>query len=146
MERATAASSGAARPGQCAALERELALVDEMQDIAEAARYAPDPRIGKIVDRIGNHMCPDLKSRSASPPRWNDRRVIIFTEYEDTRRYLERCLREAISHTDLPGSASRSSPARRRRTHARTSSMPSTRSRGITLCASSSRPTPPARD
>ena len=103
MERATAASSGAARPGQRAALERELALVDEMQDIAEAARHAPDPRIGKIVDRIGNHMCPDLKSRSASPPRWNDRRVIIFTEYEDTRRYLERCLREAISHTDRAG-------------------------------------------
>jgi superfamily II DNA/RNA helicase len=31
---------------------------------------------------------------------WNDRRLIIFTEWEDTRRWLERRLREAIADTD----------------------------------------------
>ena len=99
-----------------------------MQDLADASRYAPDPRIRRIVAWIGDHLCPGLasgrsgaalsrpssSSRSApasgrsepgaaSPPRWNDRRVIVFTEYEDTRRYLERCLREAIAHSDRAG-------------------------------------------
>ena len=31
---------------------------------------------------------------------WNDRRLIIFTEWEDTRRWLERRLREALAETD----------------------------------------------
>ena len=128
MEAATIASSGAGGSGQRAALQRELALIEEMQDLADASRYAPDPRIRRIVAWIGDHLCPGLasgrsgavlsrpssSSRSAptsgrsepgaaSPPRWNDRRVIFFTEYEDTRRYLERCLREAIAHSDRAG-------------------------------------------
>ena len=187
METATIASSGAGGSEQRAALQRELALADEMQDIADANRHAPDPRIRSIVAWIGEHLCPGLASDgfgatspettvpgepshdgrrpglasdgfgaaspettvpgeqphdgmrpglapdgfgAASPeitvpgepshdgmrpglasgatspprpPRWNDRRVILFTEYEDTRRYLERCLREAIAHTDRSG-------------------------------------------
>ena len=101
MEAATLASSGAAAPRERTALRRELALVDEMLEIAEANRYDPDPRIRKIVEWIAQAMCPGLASAATTrPPRWNDRRVIVFTEYEDTRRYLERCLREAIARTD----------------------------------------------
>ena len=133
METATIASSGAGGSEQRAALQRELALADEMQDIADANRHAPDPRIRSIVAWIGEHLCPGLASDGSEdaspeitvpgepshdgmrpglasgatspprPPRWNDRRVILFTEYEDTRRYLERCLREAIAHTDRSG-------------------------------------------
>ena len=133
METATIASSGAGGSEQRAALQRELALADEMQDIADANRHAPDPRIRSIVAWIGEHLCPGLASDGFGatspeitvpgepshdgirpglaagatspprPPRWNDRRVILFTEYEDTRRYLERCLREAIAHTDRSG-------------------------------------------
>ena len=187
METATIASSGAGGSEQRAALQRELALADEMQDIADANRHAPDPRIRNIVVWIGEHLCPGLASDGSEaasleitapgepshdgrrpglapdglgaaspeitvpgepsrdgmrpglasdgfgatspettvpgepshdgrrpglasgatspprPPRWNDRRVILFTEYEDTRRYLERCLREAIAHTDRSG-------------------------------------------
>ena len=100
MARATAASSGADRTGTRAALARELALVDEMREIAEASRHDADPRIRRIVEWIGNDMCPGLAARGGPPPRWNDRRVIVFTEYEDTRRYVERRLGEAIAHTD----------------------------------------------
>ncbi len=32
--------------------------------------------------------------------QWNHRRLIIFTEFEDTRRWLERRLREALVETD----------------------------------------------
>jgi hypothetical protein len=92
MAKATAATSDTSQAAARAALEYELTLVDEMLQIAEAHRYASDPRIGKIIDWIGENLCPGLSTKTGSPPEWNERRVIIFTEYEDTRRYLERCL------------------------------------------------------
>ena len=100
MARATAASSGAGRAAKRAALERELALVNEMREIAEANRHAADPRMRKIVAWIGANMCPRLSATAGPPPEWNDRRLLVFTEYEDTRRYLELRLREAVAHTD----------------------------------------------
>ncbi len=100
MARATAASSGADGIAERTALERELALVDEMMTIAEASRYHPDARIEQLVAWIGRRMCPRLESRTGPPPPWTSARVIVFTEYEDTRRYVERCLREAIAHTE----------------------------------------------
>ena len=100
MIAATAASSDASQEDKRIALERELALVDEMRGIAEASRYEHDPRIGKIIQWIGENMCPGLQEGTGTLPTWNERRAIFFTEYEDTRRYLERCLAEAISHTD----------------------------------------------
>ena len=100
MAKATAASSGAGRAGARAALMRELALVDEMREIAEARRHDADPRIRKIVEWIEAEMCPGLSADSGPPPGWNDRRVIVFTEYDDTRRYVERRLGEAIARTD----------------------------------------------
>ena len=100
MEKATAASSDASQIEKQLALQYELSLVDDMRDIAEAGRYDPDPRIVKIIDWIAENMCPGLRAKDRTSPKWNDRRVLIFTEYEDTRRYLERCLREAIAHTD----------------------------------------------
>jgi superfamily II DNA/RNA helicase len=34
------------------------------------------------------------------PPKWNDIRIIIFTEYDDTKRYLQQHLAGAIEGTD----------------------------------------------
>ena len=99
MEKATAASSDASKAVKRLALQHELHMVDEMREIAEAGRYDPDPRINKIVDWIAENLCPGLLTEDDRSPKWNDRRVLIFTEYEDTRRFLERCLREAIAHT-----------------------------------------------
>ena len=100
MATATAASSDAGQADKRAALERELAKVNEMCDIAEAGRYEPDSRVARLIEWIGTNMCPGLAAGIGTSPAWNDRRVLIFTEYEDTRRYLERCLAEAISHTE----------------------------------------------
>ena len=100
MTKATAVSSNAERAETRAALMRELALVDEMRGVAEASRYDADPRVRKIVEWIEANMCQSLSAHGETPPDWNDCRVIIFTEYEDTRRYLQRCLDEAIAHTD----------------------------------------------
>ncbi len=45
-------------------------------------------------------MCPDLSKPGA---RWNDIRVIFFTEYDDTKRYLHEQLSAAIEGSDRAG-------------------------------------------
>ena len=100
MDTATAASTDSSREDARMALVRELALVDEMREIAEAHRYDADPRIRKLIEWIDAHMCPVLSVGRTETPQWNQRRVLIFTEYEDTRRWLQRCLEEAIAHSD----------------------------------------------
>ena len=84
---------------------REQTLLDEMTEIAEAARGHADARIRQLVDWIREHMCPDLpplgtRTQPDSPAKWNETRIIIFTEYDDTKRYLEQQLRAAIESTD----------------------------------------------
>jgi ERCC4-related helicase len=71
---------------------RERDLLAEMGEIANAARGTADPRIQKLTDWIHANLCPG--------GRWNLRRVLIFTEYTDTKRYLEQQLRSAIASTD----------------------------------------------
>lgn len=66
----------------------DIALVDEMVEIARVHANRPDARIKKLVEWVRAHMVAD--------GRWNERRLLIFTEYEDTRRWLERKLTEAL--------------------------------------------------
>ena len=100
MTKATAASTDSRSAETRTALARELALVDEMREIAEASRYGADPRVHRIVEWINSNMYRSQSPCDAMPRRWNERRLLIFTEYEDTRRWLERCLSEAIAHSD----------------------------------------------
>ena len=100
VDTATASTSDASEFDLREGLKGEIALVDEMREIAEADRYKSDRRIQVLVDWIGENMCPAMRASSGQPALWNDTRVIIFTEYEDTRRYIEERLRAAISHTD----------------------------------------------
>jgi len=73
-------------------LRTELAAVDEMLALAERHASRPDARVHWLVDWI--------KANMLAGTAWNRRRLIIFTEYEDTRRWLERRLREALGETD----------------------------------------------
>ncbi len=70
----------------------EQALLKQMSEIAETYRYSPDARVTAIKSWISKNMCPDGK--------WNRKRVIIFTEYEDTLRYLDQALRAAGAESD----------------------------------------------
>lgn len=70
------------------ALRRELEAVDDMLKLAEANRYASDARSAWLIEWIEGHMKP--------AGQWNDRRLILFTEWEDTRRWIEAQLREAF--------------------------------------------------
>lgn len=73
---------------------RELEILEEMAEVANQSRYQPDPRIKKLVEWIRTNLCPDLGKPDAS---WLERRVIIFTEYTDTKRYLQQQLQSAIA-------------------------------------------------
>lgn len=77
--------------------EREQRLLDQMTEIAEASRALPDGRIQQLISWIRENMCPNLPSPGA---KWNDTRVIIFTEWDDTKRYLQQQLNAAIAGTD----------------------------------------------
>lgn len=89
---ADAASRAGAIGASRSALEAELAAVDAMLAVAEPVATRPDARVRWLVDWIRANM---LAGKA-----WNSRRLIIFTEYEDTRRWLERRLKEALDDTD----------------------------------------------
>jgi ERCC4-related helicase len=73
-------------------LRAELAAVGEMLALADRYATRPDARVHWLVDWI--------KANMLAGTGWNRRRLIVFTEYEDTRRWLERRLREALADTD----------------------------------------------
>ena len=77
--------------------KQELALLDEMTAIAHQSRYSPDGRVQKLVAWIKENLCPNMGQPGAT---WNNRRLLIFTEFVDTKGYLEKQLRAAIAHSD----------------------------------------------
>ena len=76
---------------------RELALLDEMARIASTARYQPDGRIQRLKEWMQTHLCPNLGQPGAT---WTNKRVLIFTEYTDTKRYLMEQLQSIIAGSD----------------------------------------------
>jgi len=82
---------------------REQKLLDEMTEIAESARGLPDARIRKLVEWIRQNQCPGLPRKAGQATngaKWTGTRVIIFTEYDDTKRYLQQQLSAVIEGTD----------------------------------------------
>jgi superfamily II DNA or RNA helicase len=76
---------------------KEQALITEMTELAESARLLPDARINKLTQWIRANICSEMGSEGA---KWNNTRVIIFTEYDDTKRYIHQQLKGATSGTD----------------------------------------------
>ena len=98
VEAASAATLGpTSDPSAAALFAREQHLLDAMTAIAEAARGQPDARVRTLLDWIRQHMCPNLGQPGAT---WTDTRVLIFTEYDDTKRYLKQQLDAAIAESD----------------------------------------------
>jgi len=90
MEAATRASGGTVSA-------REIELLEEMSQIATKARYKPDGRIEMFEGWLKENLCPDLGKAGA---QWNEKRVLIFTEYADTKRYLQQQLEAIIVQSD----------------------------------------------
>ncbi|GMV22055.1 MAG: hypothetical protein AMXMBFR57_20040 [Acidimicrobiia bacterium] len=68
--------------GPAEELQRERELLDRMMELANAARAVPDAKVKYLVEWARAHR---------------DQRVLIFTEYADTKRYLEKQLRAALT-------------------------------------------------
>lgn len=97
IEAASEAGMTAVSADSKALFAREQQVLQEMTDIAERVRHLPDARTKKLIAWIKENLCPDLGKPGA---KWNDTRVLIFTEYDDTKRYLVQQLDSAISASD----------------------------------------------
>jgi hypothetical protein len=107
IETATESTFGELSGAEPARLFREeQLLLERMTEIAENARSRPDGKVLKLIEWIRQNMCTGLPARGSRqtpgspPPRWNDLRLLIFTEWDDTRRYLVDQLRIAIESSD----------------------------------------------
>ncbi|KAB7786369.1 DISARM system SNF2-like helicase DrmD [Methylorubrum populi] len=69
--------------------EAAIAHVDRMLAVTRAVRDRPDARVAKLLDWIEAEMLD-------SKHRWRDRRLILFTEWDDTRRWLVERLKEGL--------------------------------------------------
>jgi hypothetical protein len=76
-------------------------LLSEMRALAEKARRVPDAKALALLAWIRESLCPavGLGEESRINRRWAPRRVIVFTEYADTKRYLVELLTAAVDHT-----------------------------------------------
>lgn len=73
--------------------DEAIACVERMLEIAQQNERKADARVVKLVDWVRQNMLNEAG-------RWNARRLIIFTEWEDTRLWLEKRLKEAFEDTD----------------------------------------------
>ena len=82
---------------------RARALLDQMHDLAERHRGAPDAKVLALLEWIRRHQCAAARVGGAAPDAdrsWSGRRVIVFTEFGATLTYLHRILTTAIDGTD----------------------------------------------
>ncbi|MCD6497575.1 MAG: DISARM system SNF2-like helicase DrmD [Deltaproteobacteria bacterium] len=86
--------------------ERARRLLDQMLSLADQYRGAPDGKVLALLDWIRRHQCPGVQVGGADPEaepadlQWTDRRVLIFTEYGDTKRSLLQVIGAALQGTD----------------------------------------------
>ncbi|MCO4754520.1 MAG: DISARM system SNF2-like helicase DrmD [Bacteriovoracaceae bacterium] len=78
--------------------ENEKTILEEMYSIANNARYERDAKLKRICEWIKENMCPTIGTKGAE---WNDLKIIIFTEWDDTKRYIVNELQELVDDTDL---------------------------------------------
>lgn len=75
----------------------ERALLADMDRVAQQGRGQPDARVRYLIDWIRKNM---FSEAGPDPAKWNDLRILVFTEYEDTLRYLRQQLTAAFGETD----------------------------------------------
>ena len=68
--------------------QEAMNLLDEMLNLASAYHREPDARL--------KHFAEWIKTNLISNGEWNNRRVVIFTEYEDTLQWMMRELPELL--------------------------------------------------
>ena len=88
--------------------ERAKALLRSMLDTARRNRGTADAKVLALIEWIQKNQCAAVRvggaeessgKSQAKARAWSDRRVIIFTEYGDSKRYLLQVLRAAVQGT-----------------------------------------------
>jgi superfamily II DNA or RNA helicase len=81
--------------------EEAAKLLESMQSCAEKARRVPDAKVRTLLAWMRENLCPAIGLDDPKISRkWTDRRVILFTEWADTKRYLVEILNEAVAETE----------------------------------------------
>jgi Helicase conserved C-terminal domain/SNF2-related domain len=85
--------------------DKAKALLDAMLSTAQARRGAADAKVQALVGWIAKNQCPaatvgGATRASKADRKWTGARVLIFTEYGDTKRYLRSVLTAAIDGTE----------------------------------------------
>jgi hypothetical protein len=81
-------------------------LLDELMGLATQYRGAADAKVRRFIEWVQQHQCRAVAigGTNAKVPKndrkWTDSRVLIFTEYGDTKRYLRTLLNAAVEGTD----------------------------------------------
>jgi len=73
--------------------DQAISQVSAMLDIAQRNERKPDAKVKWLIEWIRQNMLDQGST-------WNARRLLIFTEWEDTRLWLEKQLRAEFSETD----------------------------------------------
>jgi hypothetical protein len=84
---------------------RARELLVKMQQLGTQLATAPDAKVQALLEWIRTHQCPAVQLGGAEGKgaqlKWTDTRVLIFTEYGDTKRYLRQILEASIEGTQL---------------------------------------------
>lgn len=80
---------------------RARELLRETLALSARVRYEPDAKALTLLEWIRSNLCADVglgRSRrpSTGGSSWAPRRLIVFTEYADTKRYLTQILQSAV--------------------------------------------------
>ncbi|MCB9703897.1 MAG: DEAD/DEAH box helicase family protein [Myxococcales bacterium] len=94
LESTAAASATFSKPS-----ERARADLQAMLDLAGRHRGTPDARVLALLEWIRQNQCPGIDD-AATDKRWGPRKLLIFTEYTDTKSWLRRLLQRAFAGTE----------------------------------------------
>jgi hypothetical protein len=78
-------------------------VLDELTRKARQGKAAPSAKLLSLLAWIRKHQCEAVALGGAGKGKsrkWSARRLIIFTEYVDTKKYLANVLRAAFEGTD----------------------------------------------
>ncbi|WP_437720606.1 DISARM system SNF2-like helicase DrmD [Sorangium sp. So ce861] len=82
---------------------RAREILQRMVDLSRQHRHRPDAKVVALLHWLRAELCPGIGlpgGGKRSSRAWSDRRVILFTEYGDTMRYLQKTLGAAVEDTD----------------------------------------------
>ena len=104
LETATLASAG---DSSKADIGKERQLLEQMQAIVDKAQFVPDARVMHLLRFIRDKMCPGAEvygeHDAVEGARWSRKRIIIFTQWDDTLTWLRDFLNDSIRQTDQAG-------------------------------------------